>query len=253
VAFIYGIHAVAEALAAAPRRLERILVERGQRNPRVREITALARERGVPLGFEERAWLDRKVEGQRHQGVVAVVAEVETAGVEEVLDQAGSPGLVLVLDGVEDPHNLGAVIRSAEVAGADGVLLPERRGAGLGPAAVRASAGAAAHVRLGRFTNAARTLGLLKERGYWVAGLAAEGRPLWEADFTVPTALVLGGEASGLHRLVRERCDFLAGIPLRGRVASYNVSVAAGIALYEVLRQRAGRARIDILRRPAGS
>jgi 23S rRNA (guanosine2251-2'-O)-methyltransferase len=165
-----------------------------------------------------------------------------TLGVEEVLAKAGSPGLLLVLDGVEDPHNLGAILRSAEVAGVDGVFLPQRRSAPLGAAAVKASAGASAHLRIARGGNTAQLLEQLKEAGYWIAGLdAGPGKMIWELDFTVPAVLVLGGEAGGLHRLVKEKCDFLAAIPMRGNVNSYNVSVAAGIALYEVLRQRAKR------------
>jgi 23S rRNA (guanosine2251-2'-O)-methyltransferase len=241
MAIVYGINASLEALRASPTRVERLLVERGQRNPRVQEAVELARQHGVVIAFEDRVLLDRKAAGARHQGVVAFVAEVEAASPEEVIALAESPGLIVVLDGVEDPHNLGAILRSAEVAGAGGVLVPSRRSAPLGPAAVKSSAGAASHVRIGRFGNTARTLELLKEHGYWVAGLAPEGRPVWEADFTVPTALVLGGEGAGLHRLVRERCDFLVGIPVHGQVRSYNVSVAAGIVLYEVLRQRARR------------
>jgi len=239
MALVYGINAVLEALQARGARVERVSVERGRRNPRLREIVELARGRRVPIAFEERAWLDRKAGGERHQGVVCQLAEIETGDVEDLLAQARAPGLVLVLDGIEDPHNLGAILRSAEVAGADGVLVPRRRSAGLTGSVVKASAGAAAHVRVARFGNTVAALELLKAKGYWIAGLQAEApRPLWEADFTVPTALVLGGEGGGLHRLVRERCDFLVGIPVRGRVSSHNVSVAAGIALYEVLRQR---------------
>jgi 23S rRNA (guanosine2251-2'-O)-methyltransferase len=160
-------------------------------------------------------------------------------GVEEILAQAGSPGLVVVLDGIEDPHNLGAILRSAEVAGADGVIIPQRRSAPLSAAAIKASAGAASHLKVARSANTARAIEQLKEAGYWITGFDAElGRPLWEVDLTAPTVLVLGSEGSGMHRLVKEKCDFLASIPMRGKVSSYNVSVAAGIALYEVLRQR---------------
>ena len=233
----YGIHAVLEALNAGD--VEKVCVERGQKNHRIREIIDLSRQKNVRVSIEERAWLDRKAGGNRHQGVIGYISEMPMLGVEEVLAQAGSPGLVLVLDGIEDPHNLGAILRSAEVAGADGVFIPRRRGAPLSATAVKASAGAASHLKLARITNTAGLIKQLKEAGYWIVGFDAEsGRPMWELDFTVPAALVLGSEGSGLHRLVKEKCDFLASIPMRGKVASYNVSVAAGIALYEVLRQR---------------
>ncbi len=240
MAIIYGINAVLETFKADPARIERIFVQRGQKNPRIQEIIDLGRGRHVPLSFEEKSWLDRKAGGERHQGVLCHLSEARVLSVEEILDHASAPGLVLVLDGVEDPHNLGAILRSAEVAGADGVFVPHRRSAGLGPAAVKASAGAASHIRVTRVPNAVQLIDLLKKRGYWIAGLEAEsGQPLWEVDFTAPIALVLGGEGSGLHRLVKEKCDFLVAIPIRGKVSSHNVSVAAGIALYEVLRQRA--------------
>ncbi len=239
MAIIYGINAVTEALKADAGRIERICVGRGQKNPRVQEIIDLGRQHHVALSFEENAWLDRKAEGGRHQGVLCYVAEMATVEVEDILARAKAPGLVLLLDGVEDPHNLGAILRSAEVAGADGVFLPQRRSAGLSATAVKASAGAAAHLKVTKITNAARVVEQLKKSGYWITGLDAEAeRPLWEADFSVPTALVLGGEGSGLHRLIREKCDYLFSIPVRGRISSHNVSVAAGIALYEVLRQR---------------
>lgn len=233
----YGIHAVLEALAAE--QVEKVCVERGTRNPRLQEILDLCRQKKVPFSLEERAWLDRKAAGERHQGVICYITEMPVVGVEEILAQAASPGLVLILDGIEDTHNLGAIMRSAEVAGADGVFIPQRRSAQLSATAIKASAGAASYLKVARITNTARTLEQLKEAGYWITGFDAEsGQVLWDLDFTGPTALVLGREGSGLHRLVKEKCDFLASIPMRGKVASYNVSVAAGIALYEILRQR---------------
>jgi 23S rRNA (guanosine2251-2'-O)-methyltransferase len=233
----YGIHAVLEALEAGG--VEKVCVERGLKNPRIREILDLSRRKGIPFSLEERAWLDRKSGGERHQGALCYISEMPTLGVAEILAQAASPGLLLVLDGIEDPHNLGAILRSAEVAGADGVFIPQRRSAPLNAAAIKASAGAASHLKVARITNAARLLEELKEAGYWITGFDASlGQPLWDCDFSGSTAIVLGSEGSGLHRLVKEKCDFLASIPMRGKVASYNVSVAAGIALYEVLRQR---------------
>jgi 23S rRNA (guanosine2251-2'-O)-methyltransferase len=237
MAMAYGINAVLEALHAG--RVEKICIERGHKNPRLREIVELGRQQHIPLAIEEKAWLDRKAGGARHQGALCYIGEMPVRGVEEIIAEARAPGLLLVLDGIEDPHNLGAVLRSAEAAGADGVFIPQRRSAPLSAAAVKASAGAASHLKVARITNTAQSIAALKKAGYWIAGFdAVSGRPLWEVDLTGPTVLVLGSEGSGLHRLVKEKCDFLASIPMRGKVGSYNVSVAAGIALYEVLRQR---------------
>jgi 23S rRNA (guanosine2251-2'-O)-methyltransferase len=171
--------------------------------------------------------------------VLCYIAEFTTYDPEDIIAQAKSPGLIVILDGIEDPHNLGAILRSAEAADADGIFVPQHRSAGLTASVVKASAGAASHAKTARITNVAQTLEMLKEKGYWITGLdAAFDLPLWKVDLTIPTALVLGNEGSGLHRLVKEKCDFLASLPIRGNVGSYNVSVAAGIALYEVLRQR---------------
>ena len=239
---LHGIHAVEETLKANPEKIERICVDRGQKNARIQAIIDLARRNGVRIAFENRAWMDRKAEGARHQGVLCYAAAVDTYELEDILEQAKSPGLLVVLDGIEDPHNLGAVLRSAEAAGVDGVILPRHRSVNLSGTAVKASAGAAAHVKIARFPNIAQLIESLKEKGYWVAGLDAEaGQPIWNSDLTVPTALILGGEGSGLHRLVREKCDFLVSLPVFGKVSSYNVSVAAGMALYEILRQRTAR------------
>jgi 23S rRNA (guanosine2251-2'-O)-methyltransferase len=237
---LYGINAVSESLKAHPEKIERICVERGQKNPRIQEIIDAARQKHVRISFEDRSWLDRKSEGSRHQGILCYASEITTFEAEDIIDLAKPPGLLVVLDGIEDPHNLGAILRSAEAAGADGVFLPQHRSAGLTGAAVRASAGAATHVKVARVSNASRLIDFLKEHRFWVVGLdAGADQPIWNLDLTVPSALVLGNEGTGLHRLVKEKCDFLASLPIKGNVGSYNVSVAAGIALYEVLRQRA--------------
>jgi len=241
---LYGIHAVLEALRSRADNIEQLCVERGQKNPRIGEILELARQRHIRISFEERSWLDRKAAGARHQGVLCYAAEMDTFEMEEILRRAKSPGLLVVLDGIEDPNNVGAILRSAEAAGADGIFLPQHRSAGLSAAVVKASAGAASHVKVSRVPNVARLLEALKKNGFWTAGLdASSRRRIWETDLTVPLALVLGNEGRGLHRLVREKCDFMVSLPIRGNVDSYNVSVAAGIALYEVLRQRAGAGR----------
>jgi len=236
---LYGINVVLETLNSSGQRLEKVCVQRDLRNRRVQQIVDLARERHIPISFEEKVWLDRKSEGAGHQGVVCFIAETEVSSVDQILSQAKAPGLLVVLDGIEDPQNLGAILRSAEIAGADGVFIPERRSAGLSSGAIKASAGAASHIKVSRVPNTARLVDSLKDQGYWLTGLDAGASLLpWKADFTRPTALVLGNERSGLHRLIREKCDFLVAIPMRGKTSSYNVSVAAGIVLYEVLRQR---------------
>jgi 23S rRNA (guanosine2251-2'-O)-methyltransferase len=239
MSIIYGINPVSEALRADPEKIERLCIERGQKNSRIQEIIELARQKHVRFSFEEKSWMDRKTEGERHQGIICYIAEMITWEPEDILEQAKSPGLLVVLDGIEDPHNLGAILRSAEAAGADGVFLPQHRSASLSATVVKASAGAASHVKLARATNIAQLIELIKKKGFWVAGLDADSdRPIWKTDLTAPIALVLGNEGSGLHKLVKQKCDFLLSLPIRGNVGSYNVSVAAGIALYEVLRQR---------------
>ena len=240
MSILYGIHAVDEALKASPEKIERICIERGQKNPRIQKIIDAARQKHIRISFEERSWIDRKSEGARHQGILCYASEVTTFESDDILSQARFPGLLLVLDGIEDPHNVGAILRSAEAAQADGVFLPQHRSAGLTPAAVKASAGAASHVKLARVPNISRLIEAMQERSFWVVGLdAAADQRIWELDLTAPVALVLGNEGTGLHRLVKQKCDFIASLPIKGHVGSYNVSVAAGIALYEVLRQRA--------------
>jgi 23S rRNA (guanosine2251-2'-O)-methyltransferase len=239
-----GPHAVREALVAG-RPLQTVLVARGRQGGRLDEIVGLAKRNGVPVRFEDRVRLDQMAGTHEHQGVVAMVASRTTVALEDLLAHTRAqpgPGLLVLLDGVEDPQNLGAIIRTALAVGAAGVVIPERRAAGLGDAAARASAGAVAHLPVARVTNLARAMETLKSAGYWLVGLDERAeRRYTEVDLTGSVALVLGGEGKGLHQLVRERCDFLVSIPSRGPVPSLNVSVAAGIALFEVLRQRAAK------------
>jgi 23S rRNA (guanosine2251-2'-O)-methyltransferase len=236
-----GIHAVREALAAG-RPLQAVLVVRGRHGERLDEIVRLARQQGVPVRFEDRLRLDQTAGTREHQGVVALVAARATVSLEDLLarpSQHGVPGLLVLLDGVEDPQNLGAIIRTALAAGASGVVIPERRAAGLGDSVARASAGALAHLPVARVTNLPRAMEALKAAGYWLVGLDERAeRRYTDVDLTGPVALVLGAEGKGMHQLVRQHCDFLVSIPVRGPVPSLNVSVAAGIALFEVLRQR---------------
>lgn len=230
-----------EALAAH-RPLQSVLIVRGRHGGRLEEIVHMAKRNGIPVRFEERVRVDQAAGTQEHQGVVAFVASKSSVSIEELLQKPPNqdwPGLLVLLDGVEDPQNLGAIIRSALAAGAYGVIIPERRSAGLGDTTARASAGAVAHLPVARVTNLARAMETLKEAGYWLVGFDERGEKAYtQIDMTGPVALVMGGEGKGLHQLVRERCDFLASIPVRGPVASLNVSVAAGIALFEVIRQR---------------
>ena len=237
-----GIHAVREALQAGSA-FDRIVIAKGRQDTRVEEIVQLARAQNIPVRFEDRNQLDRLTNSRDHQGVVAVAAARPPATLEDLLDQAnkskGQMGLIVLLDGVEDPHNLGAIIRTALAAGAHGIVIPERRAAGLTDTVARASAGALAHLPVARVTNLARTMEELKEAGYWLVGLDENGEKSYtEVDYTTPTGIVMGGEGSGLHELTRKRCDFVVSLPTSGPVKSLNVSVATGVVLFEALRQR---------------
>ena len=237
-----GIHAVREALEAG-RPLDRVLITRGHHGDRLDTLVQLARSHGVPVRFEERAQVDRAAGTREHQGVVAFAAAKPPATLEDLLRPSDAgPGLLVLLDGVEDPHNLGAVIRTSLAAGARGVVIAERRAAGLTDAVARAAAGALEHLPVARVPNLARAMEDLKEAGYWLVGLDERSdKNLTDLDLTVATGIVLGGEGKGLHELIRTRCDFLASIPTSGPVRTLNVSVAAGIALFEAVRQRAKR------------
>lgn len=239
---IYGINPVLEALRAG--RVRQLRVAEGA-GARVKAVLSLARDRGVRVRTVPAADLDRDSRRGVHQGVVAEVEEVREHSLEELVTSADGPVLLVVLDGIEDPHNVGAILRTADAAGVHGVVIQSRRSAALGGAAAKASAGAVTHVRIAEVVNIARALEELKELGVWTVGLAGDaGTPYDAVDFAVPTAIVLGGEEAGLRRLVRERCDFLAAIPMSGRVESLNVSVAAGVTLFEAVRQRR-RARLE--------
>jgi len=239
-----GIHAVREALEAG-RSFDHIVIVRGRQDRRVEEIVQLARRQDVPVRFEDRGQLDRLAGTKEHQGVVALAAARPAVSLEDILCAAASDkaqkGFIILLDGVEDPHNLGAVARTALAAGAHGVVIPERRAVGLTDAVARASAGALAHLSVARVTNLPRAMEELKKGGYWLIGLDERAEKSYtEADYTLPIGIVLGGEGGGLHDLTRKRCDFVVSLPTKGPVRSLNVSVAAGVVLFEVLRQRRG-------------
>ena len=236
-----GIHAVREALSAG-RALDRIVIARGRKGDRIEEIVRLAKEHGVPVRFEDREQVARLAGPGEHQGVVALAAAKHATHLQDLLASGKKGGLLILLDGVEDPRNLGAIIRTALAAGAIGVVIAERRAAGLTETAGRAAAGALEHLPVARVTNLARTMQELKDAGWWLVGLDEQApKNYTEVDLAGQIAIVLGGEGQGLHELVRKRCDFLVSIPTTGPVRSLNVSVAAGIVIFEAVRQRRKR------------
>jgi len=239
---IHGLHAVAAALKYEPEQVRGLWVERQRRDARMQALLDQASGHGVAVHLAERAELDRLSGGARHQGVVARLAVRQRSHGEADLPgllAADGPALLLVLDGVQDPHNLGACLRSAAAAGVHAVIAPADRAAGLNATVRKVASGAADLVQFVPVTNLARTLRGLRDRGVWLIGAAGEAdHTLYEMDFTPPTAIVLGAEETGLRRLTREVCDRLARIPMAGGMESLNVSVAAGIFLFEVRRQR---------------
>jgi 23S rRNA (guanosine2251-2'-O)-methyltransferase len=242
---LYGVNPLLEALRAGARIPPEIVIAEGARDERLHELIELARSKNVTIKRAPRASIDRAVGNTHHQGVMARIAEARYADADDLLASIASrvgterEPLVVVLDGVEDPRNLGAILRTAECAGVDGVFVPERRAAGLTDIVAKAAAGATEYVPIARATNLSRLIAQLKERNLWVVGTAADASLHYtEWEWTRPSVVVLGGEGAGLHRLVRERCDVLVRIPVQGKIQSLNVSVAAGIILYEVLRQR---------------
>lgn len=241
MSLIYGIHTVGEALKA--RRVSRLMHERGA-GPRVDAIIARAQELRIPIETVDRRALEKMTRGGVHQGVAADLQPMPAYTVEELVQDDSGPVLLVVLDGIEDPQNVGAILRSADAAGATGVVRQARHSAPLDGATAKASAGAVNHVRIATVVNISRTLEELKEMGVWSVGFDAAGQERYdEVDYTLPTALVLGAEGTGLRRLVRETCDRVVSIPMAGAVESLNVSVTAGIGLFEAARQRRAASR----------
>jgi 23S rRNA (guanosine2251-2'-O)-methyltransferase len=239
MANIYGVLPVLEALRAGGRRIERIVIAEGAKHERLREVTEAAREAKVPVRREPRSALDRLSNRANHQGVIAIASGASYTDEETILELLTSDSLLVLLDGVEDPHNLGAIIRTAECAGATAVIIPERRAAHVTEVVAKTSAGATEYLPIARVTNLAQFIERLKQRNVWVVGVEQSGEmPYTGYDYAGALALVLGGEGAGLHRLVRERCDVVVSIPMLGRIGSLNVSVAAGVVLFEALRQR---------------
>jgi 23S rRNA (guanosine2251-2'-O)-methyltransferase len=236
VSVLVGVHPIREALVSG-RSIDKVLIAKGAGGTRIQEIVDLCRQRRVPVRFEDRSTIERAAPGQAHQGVVAYGAASKYADLDDVI--AGAK-LLVVLDGVEDPHNLGAVVRTANAAGAAAVLVPERRAAGLTESVAKAAAGALEYVPVVRVGNINRTLADLKKSGFWIYGLDERGAEAYDSvQFAAPSVIVLGGEGKGLHQLVRENCDVLVRIPMAGTIPSLNVSVAAGIVLFEWKRRMA--------------
>lgn len=237
---IGGWHAVTAVLGSS-RVVSEVLLRRGRDDARSQEVAALAQKRGVPLRIVEAAELEQLLPGVNHQGCAALAAPAQVldeSGLYDLLDATDAP-LLLVLDQIQDPHNLGACLRSAAAAGVDAVIVPKDRSAALGPAARKVAAGGAEIVPLVRVTNLTRCLQALQKKGVWITGTAMQApQSIFAVDLKGPTALVLGGEAGGLRRLTRQTCDVLASIPMAGAVESLNISVAAGVCLFEAVRQR---------------
>lgn len=238
--YIYGINAVSEALKARGRAFAWVGVAKERNDIRLKRVIDDCRKVGLPVRFLPRTELDEMAGTGAHQGVVAVTSSKQYSELDDVVGaKRGEHSLIVVLDGVEDPHNLGAILRTADAAGADGVLIPERRAAGVTGTVTKVSAGASEHMPIAKVTNIARSLEELKDRNIWTVGLDERGDKSYDSlDYKMDCAIVLGAEGKGLHDLVAKKCDFLVSIPMLGKVPSLNVSVAAGVVLYEIVRQR---------------
>jgi 23S rRNA (guanosine2251-2'-O)-methyltransferase len=236
---LYGTHSVLECLKSGSRPIERLHFLQGFASRPLQELIELAKEKKIPFKFEPRAVLDRKCNGMVHQGVVAICASQTFVDIEDLLENPGSKKLLVILDSIEDPRNFGAILRSCAAFGVDGVIVPKDHAAGLSATVAKTAEGGLEHLKIARVTNLTRGIEQLKEAGIWVLGVeSGQEQDIEQIDLKVPLALVLGNEGKGIRRLVREHCDFLASIPAAGPIHSLNVSVAAGIALYEVVRQR---------------
>jgi len=237
---IYGALPVLEALRASGRRIDKVLIADGAREHRLSEIIDLCRERSIAWNRVPRETLAKHLDpGANHQGVIAFTAAADYVSTDEILENAADPALILILDGVEDPRNLGAILRVAECSAVDGAIIPERRAVGLTDAVAKSSAGAIEYVKVAKAGNLNRLIEELKEKNIWVVGTSMDATIEYaDWDWTRPSALVLGGEGGGLHRLVAENCDVLVKIPMYGKIDSLNVSVAAGVILFEARRQR---------------
>jgi 23S rRNA (guanosine2251-2'-O)-methyltransferase len=237
---IAGRNSVSEALKSG-RSINKVYVARGNTEGSIREIIGVVKDRKIPLQEVERSFLD-KLTGERHQGIVAEAAPYEYVEIEDILAKArdlGEEPLVLILAELEDPHNFGAILRTAEAAGVHGVIIPKRRGVQLNATVAKVSSGAAEYVPVARVANLGQAVEKLKDSGLWITGADMHGEnTLWKADLAGPLALVIGGEGRGIPKLLKEKCDFLTSIPMKGKISSLNASAAASVFLFEVLRQR---------------
>ncbi|MEP7272437.1 MAG: 23S rRNA (guanosine(2251)-2'-O)-methyltransferase RlmB [Acidobacteriota bacterium] len=240
--YIYGLAPVLEALRSRRRPISRILLATGAAPTRFAELQDFAKREGIPLERKDRSNLDALTRGANHQGIVALLTQSKrTQYVEsdQIFNNASNPPMVVLLDNIEDPHNLGAILRTCEAAGVDGIFVPDRRSAPLNETVAKTSAGAVEYVRVAEVTNLVPLIEELKEKQFWVIGVEGDAETSYvDFDFTIPLALVFGSEGKGLRRLVRETCDSLVSIPMLGKINSLNVSVAAGVVLFEVVRQR---------------
>ena len=239
---LIGRNPVTEALKSG-RGIDRLLMVKGAEGSAIK-IEGMAREKRIEIQYVRRSALDRITDGAAHQGVAAYVSDYQYAEVEDILAKAGEKGeapFLVLLDGIEDPHNLGAIIRTADAAGAHGIVIPKRRAVAVTPTVEKAAAGAAEYASIARVTNIGRTIEDLKEKGIWTAAADMSGASVWESDLSGPIAIVIGNEGHGISRLVREKCDFTVSLPMLGNINSLNASNAAALLMYEVVRQRTQR------------
>lgn len=238
---LVGRNAVAEAVKSG-REIDKITVANGS-DGSVKKTVAMAKDRGIPVYFADRQALDRMAPGEKHQGIIAQVSGFSYSSIDEILDVAESRGeepFVIILDGIEDPHNLGAVMRTAECVGAHGIIIPKRRAASVTETAAKSAAGAAEYMKVAKVTNISRAIDELKERGLWIAACDMDGDTYWQSNLKGSIAIVIGNEGAGISKLVKEKCDFTVSMPMKGKITSLNASNAAAVIMYEVRRQRDG-------------
>ncbi len=236
---IIGRNPVIEALRSE-REIEKIVIAKGAEGS-IKKIEGMAKDKRIPIQYADKAALDRIAEGKTHQGVIAFVSTFEYCEVEDIVEVARTRGeapFIIILDNIEDPHNLGAIMRTAETAGAHGVIIPKRRAVGITDTVVKASAGATEHLKCAKVSNIAQTIDKLKGLNIWIAACDMEGEPYYKANLTGSIALVIGSEGAGISRLVKEKCDFVVSIPMKGQITSLNASNAAAILIYEIRKQR---------------
>ncbi|MFZ5966812.1 MAG: 23S rRNA (guanosine(2251)-2'-O)-methyltransferase RlmB [Bacillota bacterium] len=239
---IEGRNPVLEALKSE-REIDKILIAKGAEQGSINKIAAIAKDRGIPVQYVERQKLDKMSESRAHQGIIAYVAAYDYVSVEDILENASRKGeapFVIILDEIMDPHNLGSIIRTADAAGAHGIIIPKRRAVGLTATVAKSSAGALEYVPVAKVSNLVQVIELLKQKGLWIVGADMDGeKTFYDSDLTGKIALVIGSEGQGVGRLIKEKCDFVVNLPMKGKVGSLNASVAASILMYEVVKQRA--------------